>query len=945
MTPEHWRHVKELFYSALEQAPDERAAFLAEACSEDKTLRAEVESLLASHDEDGSLEGLPGAALAAQFVAENEGSWEGRRIGPYKIIRQIGHGGMGAVFLAARADDQYQKRVALKLVKHGMDSQSILRRFRQERQILASLDHNNIAKLLDGGTTEDNLPYFAMEYVEGRPITQYCDRHRLSTSERLLLFRTICSAVHYAHQNLVVHRDLKPSNILITAEGVPKLLDFGIAKLLAPELSAQTIDPTATGLRLMTLEYASPEQVRGETITTASDVYSLGVLLYEVLTGHRPYRLTSRSPDEIARVICEQEPEKPSTAIRRLEEVPGTDGTSRLSLTPEMVSKTREGEVEKLRRRLKGDLDNIVLMAMRKEPQRRYASVNQLSGEIRRHLEGLPIIARTDTFSYRAGKFVKRHKASVTAAALIAVTLLAGIVTTAWQARVARFERARAERRFNDVRKLANSVLFELHDAIEKLPGSTPARELLVKRALEYLDSLALEAGEDRTLQLELATAYAKVGNVQWNRYYAHLGNLPGAFQTHQKALAIREAVSKADSSNFPARIDLAHSYLWVGDVLVETGKTADALENYRKSLKVREELLASQPKNANILRSLAISYQRIGDTLGNTLGEPDSANLNDRAGALENFRKMQAIFEALAASDPSNTAARHSVAIGYEKLGRIMAANGDLVEALGYYRNELAIFEALSSANPMNMQFRRDVSVGYSNVGDVLSKTGDTDGAMENYSKALAIREELVTADPTNAGAHRDIAFAEDAIGNTLAAKGDHAKAREHYRKALGTFEKLHVADPSNLTVRSRLSRTLNSLASLSAKGGSVVEARTYMSRLLVLKKTEADRPTATSNDLNSYAWLLLTCEPPALRSPSQALSYAQRALEMTKGNDAKTLDTLALAYFLTGDQARAIESEEKALAVPNLNPAQRHELEASLAKFKAGPKVKKRP
>ncbi len=342
----------------------------------------------------------------------------GRLIGPYKIIRKIGHGGMGSVFLAARADDQYRKQVAIKLVKRGMDTDFIVSRFLSERQILASLDHPNIASLFDGGATADGLPYFVMEDIEGLPINEYCDTHNLSTTERLKLFSIVCAAVHYAHRKHIIHRDIKPTNILVTADGMPKLLDFGIAKILDPDLSIQTTGRTATARRLMTPGYASPEQVRGESVTTASDIYSLGVLLYELLTGHRPYHVRNRATDEIARVICEQEPEKPSTAITRIEEVHGDDGLRPIRLTPESVSKTRDGSPEKLRRRLAGDIDNIVLMAIRKEPRRRYESVEQFSEDIRRHLEGRPVRARKDTLSYRSAKFINRNRAAVIEVAL-----------------------------------------------------------------------------------------------------------------------------------------------------------------------------------------------------------------------------------------------------------------------------------------------------------------------------------------------------------------------------------------------------------------------------------------------------------------------------------------------------------------------------------------------
>ena len=337
-------------------------------------------------------------------------SIEGQRFGAYQVIREIGRGGMGAVYLAARADDQYKKRVALKILRADVNAQEVLSRFRHERQILASFDHPNIAGLLDGGSTPNGEPYFVMDYVEGTPIDQYCDSHSLTVAERITLFRQVCSAVQYVHQNLIVHRDLKPSNILVTPDGVPKLLDFGIAKILKPEMMATMVNATRAEDRVMTPAYASPEQVRGEPITTASDIYSLGVVLFEIFTGRRPYRVKSNTAHELARVICDEEPDKPSTAITKTDR-----GTAQPTARVEELSRKRSTEPDRLERRLKGDLDNILLKAMRKEPQRRYASVEQFSEDLHRHLANLPVSAHEDSLRYRTEKFVRRNVIPVTA--------------------------------------------------------------------------------------------------------------------------------------------------------------------------------------------------------------------------------------------------------------------------------------------------------------------------------------------------------------------------------------------------------------------------------------------------------------------------------------------------------------------------------------------------
>jgi hypothetical protein len=482
VTSERWKRIEAHFEETLEAPPAQRSRVL-EAIRDDE-LRREVESLLRAHEEAGVFIDEPDRFFSSESF-ETDTFSPGQTIERYRIIREIGRGGMGAVFLAERADDVYQKQVALKVIKRGMDTDSVLRHFHNERQILAGFDHPNIARLLDGGTTPSGLPYFVMEYVKGLPIDEHCNARTLSVAERLDLFREVCAAVSYAHRRLVIHRDIKRSNILVTAEGVPKLLDFGIAKIL--QHGDEPLG-TITGIRLMTPDYASPEQLRGLPVTTASDVYSLGVVLYGLLCGRSPYPVTGSSPHEIARVITETEPTKPSTAVAKC------DPSSKIRIANPKL--------------LRGDLDNIVLMALRKEPERRYQSVEQFSEDIRRHLEERPVLACKDTLGYRSAKFVGRNKIALAAAGLVLLSLIGGIIATSWQAHIATREKARAERRFQQVRNLAHSVLFDYYDAIRFLPGATKVRERLVKDALNYLDSLAGEAHDSPELQRELAAAY-----------------------------------------------------------------------------------------------------------------------------------------------------------------------------------------------------------------------------------------------------------------------------------------------------------------------------------------------------------------------------------------------------------------------------------------------------
>ncbi len=400
-----WQKIEEIFEIAVELSEDERDAYLVKECGDDVELRREVEDLISADLEADEFieEPLLGSHTLANFLDEKVGAMDdiensvpphflGRRIGAYRLITELGRGGMGAVFLASRDDAEFKKSVAIKLIKRGMDTDFILKRFRNERQILATLDHPFIARLLDGGTTDDELPYFVMEYIDGTPIHTFCDENRLTIRERLRLFQKVCSAVHYAHQNLIIHRDLKPGNILVTKDVSPKLLDFGIAKILNPELAADTIAPTLTGMRLMTPEYASPEQIRGEKLSPASDIYSLGVLLYEILTGKRPYRFSSRAPHEIARVVCEEQPENPATVLTD-EDIPSVGKSEKPDNTLETLSRNRRTTPEILVKELGGDVKNILLKALRKSPEKRYASAEEFSSDIQSYLDGLPVSA------------------------------------------------------------------------------------------------------------------------------------------------------------------------------------------------------------------------------------------------------------------------------------------------------------------------------------------------------------------------------------------------------------------------------------------------------------------------------------------------------------------------------------------------------------------------
>jgi non-specific serine/threonine protein kinase/serine/threonine-protein kinase len=744
------------------------------------------------------------------------------RLGPYRLIREIGHGGMGTVYLGVRDDDAFQKRVAIKVLRRGMDTDSIVRRFRHERQILASLEHPFIASLLDGGSTSDGRPYFAMEYVEGQPIVDYCDTRRLDTPARLALFRHVCTAVQYAHQNLVIHRDIKPANVLVMADGTPKLLDFGIAKLLNPELGGQTLAPTAPGLQLMTPEYASPEQVRGEAVTTASDVYSLGVLLYELLAGRLPYRLTSRSQADIVRIVCESEPIRPSTAITLIDRDPAGEAPPTGEPVVESGEATKRGrrvtvDADRLRRQLAGDLDTIVLKALSKEPQRRYASVDQFAEDVRRHLAGLPVMARKDTWGYRTTKFVRRNRAIVGAGVITFAVLVAGVIATTWQARVARAERARAEQRFGDVRQLAHAFLFDFHDSIADLEGSTPARKLVVTKGLEYLDRLAGDAGDRVDLRRDIAAAYVKVGDVQGRPFTPNLGDTAGALASYRKAVALYESITGDAARAEAVRRDLALAYVHLSDVLAAAGKTADSLSFAQKGLAIERELSSDPTDSPEARRALVASYNRVGDMLAAT---------GNVTAALEHRRTALAIMEAVAAAAPQDPANIRQLGVAYHKLGNTLgnpnAPNvGDATGALAALERSAEIFRNASAQFPSNATFRRNHAVAESNVADVLFAMKRVDEGLARERRSLAVYEAQAAADPANAVAQNDLAMGFSKMAQFLDATGQTAAGLASQQRATDIHRRLTVADPGSSDMKKELAADYNREATLQARLG----------------------------------------------------------------------------------------------------------------------------
>ncbi len=792
MNPEKWQKIKAIFNEAVELDSADRESFLNSKSETNEEILAEVRQLIAAEKHHHFEK--PIAQVGHLWRDEAAEDFIEREIGNYKITREIGHGGMGIVFEALRKSEDFAQTVALKLLKRGMDSDAMLRRFRHERQILASLEHPNIARLLDGGKTADGLPFFAMEFVKGKPLDEYCREKNLSVTERLQLFLQICAAVQFAHSRLVVHRDLKPTNILVTDDGTVKLLDFGIAKIVSPENDLQI--QTVTSLGMMTPAYASPEQIRGAIVSTSSDIYSLGLILYELLTGVAAYQFPNKSPDAIAKIICEVEPPRPSSVVSGQWSV-AAEKTK--EITPPTTNPKSKIQNPKL---LKGDLDNIILKALRKEPARRYASVEQFAGDISRHLEGLPVIARSDTFSYRFEKFVSRNRVSVLAGILIFLTLIGGISATSWQAYRAERQKILAEKRFNQVRELANNVVFKYHDEIKDLPGSTRVREILVQDALKYLDNLQADSSGDAELTRELALAFMRIGSVQGGAYQANLGDSKGAAESYEKAIKLLEPLTE-NSNDTKLLAALRDAYTESSRAFYRIGEVSKQNENLQKAFVLSERIVALEPENIEPKIYHARSLIYFGDSL-------PEGNYRRR---LDEYRKALEMIDGVIKIAPDDEAAQKTLASATHRLQMYLSLIAGeskkqgapenqkmlLREALGYARRSRETQERFLSANPENPLFQRNAAAGKINEGKIYRELGETGAALRLANEALQTQLKIAAEDVQNQEIKFDLKESYEDLAYAFIKRGEIAPAFANFKKAIGLVEELLKKDPEN--------------------------------------------------------------------------------------------------------------------------------------------------
>lgn len=734
-----WQTIKSVFDEAVKLPPSKRKEFINKKCAGNPALRIEVISLLDSHDKAGAFLETPHIeATSGTSVKVKNDPFTGKKFGKYKLVECIGTGGMGSVYLGVRDDGQFEQKVAIKFIKSGLNSGYVIKRFLNERKALASLNHPNIARLIDGGSTKSGMPFFIMEYVEGKPITRYCDDNKLNVQKRLELFLKICSAVQYAHRNLIVHRDIKPSNILVTNDGEPKLLDFGIAKILSPVSEDNNTKLTQTGMWNLTPEYASPEQFKGGNITTVSDIYSLGILLYKMLTGHSPYKVKGKMPHELNKIISETQPEKPSTIVGKVYEYYNADGKIKIT-SPEEIGKNREGNIGRLRKKLKGDLDTILLMALRKEPERRYQSVEQFVEDIRRHLKGLPINARQDTLGYRAGKFIQRHKIAVAAAVIINILVISGIIAVLWQADIASTERDKA----NAEALKSQKVVEFLQKTLSAADPGQEGRDVKVYDVLiESVAKLGTEFKDQPELEAEILTTIGIT--------FQNLGLYDEGRIQLSRALELRELVFGTRHSKYAESLNhlalLEHYY---GDY-----RLADSL--YRESINVHKSLSTLSTKE------YAEALNNYGVLLTDE-GKFDEAITHLRQALEINQKVLPEIHENISSAGNNLAIALHF--------------KGDLEEAERLYQKSHELSKELFG------ELHPFVATTINNLAFIKMDRGDYQGALQQFRRALDMKTELFgNTQPEVGQAHHN-------LGSTLYFIKDYISAENELRTALHVY------------------------------------------------------------------------------------------------------------------------------------------------------------
>lgn len=891
---ERWQRVEDLFHRVSECAPEERSSLLTELCAGDRELRDEVASLLeaASHAER-----LADAGQTPPEPSEAE-PWIGRTIGAFRLERPIGRGGMGAVYFGRRIAGDFEQEVAFKLASGRFRSPWLRQRFLEERQTLASLSHPNIARLLDGGITQEGEPYLVMEYIDGLPLDRYCERTGASVPEILRLSLELCDAVSFAHRHLVIHRDLKPANVLVTPEGRVKLLDFGAAKLLNPDPNVRG-EATRLGMRAFTPQYASPEQVLGETTTAASDVYSLGVVLYQLLTGRLPFDFQGLSSPEVVQTVMETAPVSPHEAITR--PAPGETADARTAQ-----------DVRLRRMEVRGDLDAIVLKALSAQPGDRYKSVDELAADLRNHLEHRPVSAREGRVSYRAAKFIRRHALAFGATFAIATALAGGVGVTARQGRIAAAEERRARAGFQDVRRLANLLLFDFYDQVKQLQGSTDVQRRLVTQAVAYLDGLAREPATEPDIQLDLVEAYTKMGNVLGNPYEENLGDAPKALASLQKALRLAEGIERfrPEDPAIARRLGLARRSL--AEVQFSIGNTTRAIEYSRAAAHSFEGLARRPTATLPDIQEAASTL----DSLGDLYGLHGSASMGDLGAALDSYRGALALHQRALALDPGNVRSQRGTAIDQMKIANARSDTEPTVAAQGY-ADALATLNRLPEKARQAMPTPRIAAIISRGLGTLYFEIARPAEAIPHLLSARDLFASLAARDPDDTRTRYDLANVEYELGQVRESMGDRTVAREDYRQVLRILDDLLKRDASNLVWLGHRAEAMYRAGQIDRALGQAAEGGRAIREALTLALRIAGKANASAADLDRTAGYLVDVEPVEWREPRQAAAFATQAVARSHAANAAFLLTLAKAELACGRPEEARQALGRALAL----------------------------
>ncbi|HTM34727.1 MAG TPA: protein kinase [Vicinamibacterales bacterium] len=749
LTPVTWARVTDLFEQAVGRPAAQREALLSVLRLHEPLVAAEVASLLESHDR-------PGDFLPSISVDDEPPDLAGRSVGAYRLLTLLGTGGAGAVYLAERSDGSFAKRVAVKLLSSGFVP--LRDRFLRERDFLAGLEHPNIARLLDAGTTDDHLLYLVMEYVEGLPIDRHCEERALRVTDRIALLLQVCAGVAYAHRHLIIHCDIKPENVLVTRDGQVKLLDFGIARPIS-RLG------TITRHRPATPAYSSPEQLQGEALTTASDVYSLGVLAHVVLTGSSPYALRTTRLDELVSAVVTAEPQ-------------------RASLTP--------GLAPQVARQLRGDIDTVLTKALAKDPARRYASVEQMAGDLERFRTGYPVLARPDSFAYWLRKSIGRHRLAAIMVAILAAGLFGTAILSMWQARL-------AEQRFDDLRAFAHTVVFDVNDALAPIAGTTAARKLVVETALRYLDRLFAEGSADAGLREELAAGYIGIGKVQGGAFLPNLGDAAGAVASFRKAIAISSIAPtrELERSRVEALISIAQLSV---DPIAGAPEFAEAVDAANRLL----DRDASDPK---ALRLLADAYHGLATVAHLTNDVPRHVAMATRQ--IETRERLRALG---APSWPDEASLARAIA----QLALALEQRGDYEAALAQLERAHVLLETAIAGAGENQMLQRGLAEVRSRKTPVLLALKRIDSAATEAEAAVSMLEPLVATDPANVQYHADLAYAWLRLGDARRAEGRLKDSLDLHRRALAVRRERAERHAGFIFVPWELTRSLNSVADL---------------------------------------------------------------------------------------------------------------------------------